>query len=190
MNASQPQSPAISNGPRPSGTPRQALLALGVAFALLLGYALFIEPYRVEVVRTETQGNLAAPIKIAHLSDLHTHGIGRRERKVIAILDEEKPDIILITGDSIAERPPSYRKVQELYAQVHAPLGVWFVRGNFENWKPLPHEKSFYANSNVHLLLNSGALVPPGFVAGGRRRSIHRQAQRGSGARGCAAGGL
>lgn len=161
MNASQLQSPAISKKPRESGVLRKAIFALSVALIAILIYALWIEPYRVEVTHSETQGNLASPIKIAHLSDLHTHGIGRRERKVIAILNDEKPDIILITGDSISERPPSYRKVQDVYAQLHAPLGVWFVRGNFENWRPLPHEKAFYANANVHLLLNSGALARP-----------------------------
>jgi predicted MPP superfamily phosphohydrolase len=167
MSASQPQSSPVSNRPRRSGVLIKVTLVLAVAFALLLAYSLWIEPYRVEVVHTEIQGNLASPIKIAHISDLHTHGLRLRERKVIAILNEEKPDIILITGDSLAERPPSFKNVQDVYLELHAPLGVWFVRGNFENWRPLPHEKAFYANSNVHLLLNSGALARPDlWVAG------------------------
>ena len=95
MSASQPQSSPVSNRPRRSGVLIKVTLVLAVAFALLLAYSLWIEPYRVEVVHTEIQGNLASPIKIAHISDLHTHGLRLRERTVIAILNEEKPDIIL-----------------------------------------------------------------------------------------------
>ncbi len=123
--------------------------------------ALWIEPYRIEVTHFDIQGNVTSPIKIAHLTDLHTNGLGRRERHVLRILDQEKPDIILITGDSLSAWDPSYSEVQEVYEKLHAPLGVWFVRGNFENWKMVPHERAFYASSGVHLLLNAGALVRP-----------------------------
>ncbi len=134
------------------------ILAIGIALA---GDALWIEPFRIEVTRYELQGNVTSPIKIAHLTDLHTNGLGRRELHVIRILDQEKPDIILITGDSLSAWGPSYAEVQDVYEKLHAPLGVWFVRGNFENWKPVPHERAFYASSGVHLLLNAGALVRP-----------------------------
>ena len=49
--------------------------------------------------------------------------------------------------------------VQEVFQQLHAPLGVWVVRGNYENWKQMQHEHSFYASAGVHLLLNSGTLL-------------------------------
>ena len=48
---------------------------------------------------------------------------------------------------------------QEVFQQLHAPLGVWVVRGNYENWRQMQHEHSFYANAGVHLLLNSGTLL-------------------------------
>jgi uncharacterized protein len=136
-----------------------ALLAiLGVAIVLVAD-ALWIEPFRIEVTHYDLSGSVSSPIKIAHLSDLHTLGIGRRERRVFEILDAEKPDLIAITGDSLSEGLGTYAMVQDVYEQLHAPLGVWMVRGNFENWKLVPHEHAFYANSGVHLLLNSGALV-------------------------------
>jgi uncharacterized protein len=135
-----------------------AILAIGV---FLVADALWIEPNRIEVTRFDIAGSVTAPIKIAHLTDLHTNGLGRREQHVISILDQEKPDIILITGDSLSAWHPSYAMVQDVYERLHAPLGVWFVRGNFENWRPVPHERTFYASSGVHLLLNAGALVRP-----------------------------
>src|ERR1700733_1505752 len=135
-----------------------ATLAVGV---VIFADAVWIEPNWIDVTHYDIPGSVTSPIKIAQLTDLHTNGLGRRERHVVSILDQEKPDIILITGDSLSAWDPSYAEVQEVYEQLRAPLGVWFVRGNFENWKPVPHEHAYYAKSGVHLLLNAGALVRP-----------------------------
>ena len=136
-------------------------LLILIAAILTLCDALWIEPFRIEVTHFDVAGSVATPIKIAQLSDLHTRGIGRRERHVFEILDRENPDLVAITGDSLTEWHGTYAMVQSVYQQLHAPLGVWFVRGNFENWRLVPHERAFYVNSGVHLLLNSGALVRP-----------------------------
>ena len=129
------------------------------ALVLFFAYSLWIEPFRVEVVHTSVQGNVATPLKIAQLSDLHTHGVGARERRVLDILDDEKPDVIVVTGDSLGGYGGTFAMVAEVFQQLHAPLGVWVVRGNYENWRQMQHEHSFYANAGVHLLLNSGTLL-------------------------------
>lgn len=129
------------------------------AMALLLAYSLWIEPFRVETIRSTIQGNVASPLKIAQLSDLHTHGVGARERRMLDILEDEKPDVIVITGDSLGSYGGTYAMVQETFQQLHAPLGVWVVRGNYENWRQPQHEHAFYSNAGVHLLLNSGTLL-------------------------------
>ena len=67
------------------------VIATGVVFD-----GLVVEPYRLEV----TEHRVAAParLRIAHLSDLHTHGFGRLERDVVARLDALRPDVIVVTG--------------------------------------------------------------------------------------------
>ena len=52
--------------------------------------------------RYSIQGPVTTPLKIAHLTDIHTGGIGHRERKMLAILEQEKPDVIVVTGDTIS----------------------------------------------------------------------------------------
>lgn len=127
----------------------------------------FIEPYRIEVTHYAIPGNVSAPLKIAHLSDLHAHGLGRRERRLLAVLAAEKPDLIVITGDTLGNRRGNYQDCRRLYRELHAPLGVWFVRGNWENLKPLRHERAFYESVGVHLLLNANREVRPGvWIAG------------------------
>lgn len=140
---------------------RPLLVVLLIGFALLGFYGGWIEPNRIEVTRYEVRAPVAAPIKIAHLSDLHTRGLGRRERRLLAILEAEKPDLIVVTGDTLAGWSGGYAKCREVYEKLHAPLGVWFVRGNWENWKPLRHERAFYDAAGVHLLANANASVAP-----------------------------
>lgn len=134
------------------------IVVLGVACAV---DGFFIEPYWIQVTHQEIQGRVSAPLKIADLTDIHTHGMGRRERQLLKILDAEKPDIILITGDTIGTRDGNYAECKRLYESLHAPLGVWVVRGNWENIRPLRGERAFYQEAGVHFLLNANAAPRP-----------------------------
>ncbi|MFZ0410248.1 MAG: metallophosphoesterase [Candidatus Acidiferrales bacterium] len=148
-------------GKRPRSWKRTILILLALAIAGVLVDGFFIEPYRVEVTHLEIQGGVARPLKIAFLSDLHSHGIGRRERKMFAAVDRERPDIILISGDTVGNRRGDYSHAEEVYDRLRAPLGVWFVRGNWENIKPFHQERAFYRDAGVHFLLNSNAPARP-----------------------------
>jgi predicted MPP superfamily phosphohydrolase len=140
---------------------RRIVLILAVLTALAAAVdGLFIEPFRIEVTHSAVGAQVAAPLKIAHLSDLHTTGFGRRERKLLELLDEEKPDVIIITGDTLG-RGDHYEPVRFLLSKLHAPLGVWFVLGNWENERPVSNEHAFYAGAGIHLLVNEGAAIRP-----------------------------
>jgi uncharacterized protein len=165
---------APGNPAPPKRSRRRTILWVLLAIFLVAGsYALFIEPYWIETTYSDMTGGVSAPLKIAHLTDIHTLGWGRRERRLLEILDNEKPDAIVITGDSIGQwvgaygRSGDYGKAKALYQRLHAPLGVWFARGNWENAKPIPNEQAFYQSAGVHLLLNSGAPLRPDVWIGG-----------------------
>ena len=158
-----PPSPPIAVGATPRISRWKAVLVLVLIAAVGVAAAdgFLIEPYRIEVTHYEVQGPVTAPLKIAHLSDLHTHGLGRREMRMLEVLAAEKPDIIVITGDSLGNKRGDYEMCREVYEQLHAPLGVWFVRGNWENDKPLRRERAFYQQVGVHLLVNANQEVRP-----------------------------
>jgi predicted MPP superfamily phosphohydrolase len=165
--ASSPQDPPdtpIQRGP--AGFLRRRWLWLAVALLFILVVAagvdsLFIEPFRIEVTHFDIQAPISAPLKIAQLSDLHTHGMGRNERHLLAILDAEKPDAIVITGDCLGNLAGNYEWCKQLYEKLHAPLGVWFVRGNWEHDHPLHRERLFYHVVGVNLLVNASAAIRP-----------------------------
>lgn len=128
------------------------------ALSLALPYGFWVEPYWIEVTRHKIRAQLDRPLKIAHLTDLHTGGLGRRERELLRILDAEKPDVIFITGDSINSRG-DYDACGEVLSRLRAPLGVWAVRGNWEKWHPASDERAFYDRIGVKLLVNEAEPV-------------------------------
>jgi uncharacterized protein len=129
------------------------VVALGV---ITIVYAIWIEPYSIEVTHNHLAAPFAKPLKIAHLTDLHTEGLGRREREMLSIIDREQPDLIVITGDTMANEG-TYEMCQEVLKLLHAPLGVWLVRGNWENWRPAENDGKLYESVGVRFLINSNA---------------------------------
>lgn len=140
------------------------LLAIAILVAALVVDAFVVEPDNIQVNHYVVHGNVQSPLKIADLSDLHTRGLGRPERKILAILEREKPDVILITGDSLADPLGNYAACMRVYRRLsalNAPLGVWFVHGNWEILKPVKHEREFYRDAGIHLLVNQNHELRP-----------------------------
>ncbi|MBX3188008.1 MAG: metallophosphoesterase [Labilithrix sp.] len=127
--------------------------------------ALAVEPYAVAIAKHEIAASVAAPLTVMHLTDLHTSGFGRRERRVVEAIDELRPDVIVVTGDVVDGG--SLEPARELFTRMRAPLGVLVVRGNWENWSPPGDEASFYASVGATFLVNEGRLVRPDVWIGG-----------------------
>jgi predicted MPP superfamily phosphohydrolase len=145
---------------------RFILIIFAATFLGALAWGLFVEPYRIEVTHTYIEGQVARPLKIAHLTDLHTAGLGRREKLLLELLDEEKPDVIIITGDTLTTGF-HYDRIKPLLSRLHAPLGVWLVRGNWENADVFRGERAFYTQLGIRFLLNeAGPIRPDVWLAG------------------------
>lgn len=124
-------------------------------------YAFWIEPYWIEVTRHSIAAPVLSPLRIAHITDIHTSGVGRRERTMLRLLEAEQPDLILISGDSISVTS-DYPGLRQVLLKLRARLGVWVVRGNHEDWWPIEEEKAFYETAGVNLLVNSSSEVIEG----------------------------
>jgi uncharacterized protein len=139
---------------------RIILIAAALAALALVCDAFFIEPYRIEVTHHSVSAPIASPLRIALISDVHTRAYGLRERRTVSLLEGEHPDAILIAGDSVG-REGDYTDVLNFLQRLHAPLGVWLVRGNWEIRSLPPREHQLYASVNVHFLLNEARPIRP-----------------------------
>lgn len=151
--------PAKSATRSPKSRRYLKLLLFFCALALVDG--LFVEPNWIQVTHSTVRGNVPAPLKIAHLTDLHTSHLGFREKRLLKLLDQEAPDVIVIAGDTISGWG-TYGGESELLKRLHAPLGVWLVRGNWEDNRPRKDEHKFYGSLGVHFLFNQSAEIRKG----------------------------
>jgi uncharacterized protein len=124
-----------------------ALLALGLR-------AFWLEPASLTVVneRIQLPTPLPKPLKIAVLTDLHIgspfNGMDKLS-DVVARTNAARPDVICILGDLLSNGPKGARserpgfitpeQVSAELANLRAPVGVFGVLGNHDNW--LDHDR-------------------------------------------------
>ena len=118
------------------------LAAAAALFGCLILYAGLVEPYEVRLERVSVKidglPDDLAGLKILHLSDLESTGIGLKEEKVAALGREADADLVVMTGDLVAKslRGEVRRRVTEeaadLVGGLPSRLGRWFVEGHGE----------------------------------------------------------
>ncbi len=115
------------------------LLALGLLVPAAVGaYATHVEPYRLRVERVEVAVDPARrgddPVTVAILADLQTNHVGPHEQRAVDEVLAAEPDIILVPGDlyqgTQAELDADLPEMRALLGRLHAPGGVYFVRGD------------------------------------------------------------
>jgi predicted MPP superfamily phosphohydrolase len=93
-------------------------------------------------------------LKIIQISDLHCDGKIRNEYKLVKLINQLKPDIIVFTGDSLntQEALPVFK---DTLKRLKAAIAKFAVRGNFDVW--------YW--SDLDLLSNTGfEVLDSGFV--------------------------
>jgi predicted MPP superfamily phosphohydrolase len=115
-------------------------VVVAVVIILACVDAFLIEPHWLEVSHVElSSAKVASPLRIAVIADLQTDAPGRYERRVLARVQEEAPDLILFVGDYLDVGDPERyemmsRRLNGMLheADMNAPLGVYAVPGNVD----------------------------------------------------------
>ncbi len=123
--------------PKPLTKFRRVMLVCACLGVLCMSYAHWIEPYWLEVTRIHLSSPKLAtatrPIRLAHISDLHCDPVERVENKLIATLTQEKPDLIVFTGDTM-NRADSLPVLKQTLTQLAAIAPTFVVKGNWDVW--------------------------------------------------------
>jgi predicted MPP superfamily phosphohydrolase len=116
-----------------------APLWLGIALPLLLWaaafYATWIEPFRLGVTRQKLASPKwrGQPLRVLHIGDIHVERISPRERRLNALIESLRPDVIVFSGDfvnlSYNGDARAKDEIREIIRQWQAPLGVYCVPG-------------------------------------------------------------
>ncbi|WP_298390256.1 metallophosphoesterase [Hydrotalea sp.] len=73
-------------------------------------------------------------IKIAQISDIHSGSFNNKPAVVhgVNMLLQEKPDLILFTGDLVNDRFEEMNDYMDVFDKVKAPMGVYSILGNHD----------------------------------------------------------
>jgi len=153
---------------------RLGLIVLSlVSFVVFAGHinALWINVKEIPLtIQKKVSGS--QEVKILMASDLHLGALigERREKRLLDIIREQKPDLVLLCGDLVdGEIAPVLRKKLGRHIQeIQTPLGVYAITGNHEYIggidKTLPYLKSI----NIRMLLDEVITLPNGIQLVGR----------------------
>ncbi len=108
-----------------------------LGLSLIATYACWIEPMRLGVTHLTLYSphlDGCPPLRLLHISDLHVERITDRERRLLALVAQLSPDIILLTGDylniSYTWDETAHQQTRALLSQLCAPYGVYAIKGS------------------------------------------------------------
>lgn len=144
-----------------------------VAVIVIAGHinALLINVKQIPLtIHKKVSGN--PEVKILMASDLHLGALigERREKRLLEIVREQKPDLVLLCGDQVdGEIAPVLRKnLGQHIQEIKTPLGVYAILGNHEYIggidKTLPYLKSI----NIQVLIDTTITLANGIQLVGR----------------------
>lgn len=111
------------------------LILAALIFSGFFFYGIFVEPYQIEIrhlwIEDLRLGKILEGKIAVHLSDLHMSKIGRREQKVLNILNGLRPDIIFLTGDYVSWKG-DYEASLIFLSKLKAKIGIWAVMGDYD----------------------------------------------------------
>jgi uncharacterized protein len=135
----------------------------------LTGYVmdtLWGEPFRLGVTRLTLKSsklNGAPPLRILHFSDLHIERSTIREKKLLKLIDELRPDVIVYTGDllnfSYLTDVQARSDCQAILKQIQAPLGVYAIPGTPLIDSPEVLKSIYTGLDHIQLLINETQVI-------------------------------
>ncbi|MDR0746316.1 MAG: metallophosphoesterase [Helicobacteraceae bacterium] len=131
---------------RPLGIGVIAACGLLVIFGFINAQFFTVTHYDVPL------NGLAQPVKIAHIPDIHL-GSQRGEsylKKILSVIDEEKPDIVLYNGDLIESNIALKRELFALFSNVQTEQ--YFTTGNHEYYVDTDRTLQFIADAGIRIL--------------------------------------
>lgn len=138
--------------------------AVGAA-SLALG-DMVIEPHRLETtfrtIRLNRNPSLDR-IRAVQISDLHLTGFGSHEERIASVTHNAKPDLVLITGDSL-DHKGRRGILNEFMNALDPDVPKLAILGNWEYWAGIdvPSLARLYDRYNCRLLVNRSANIDLG----------------------------
>ncbi len=112
---------------------RRVLVIAALALIAAVLCSLCASRYTLQVTRYAlSSGKLTEPVRIVQLSDLHNARFGKDNANLIAQVEKQKPDLIVMTGDMINGNTQETETAEALIAALSGIAPVYASFGNHE----------------------------------------------------------
>lgn len=157
------------------------VLAL-VAFGTWNAYTVRLRRYTVMISKPIEEGTF----KVALVSDVHLNVVidGIRFRRLVRILVDESPDLVVFVGDTLDSPPNIYRRQwsKSILMNLNPKYGIYAVLGNHEYYNGFIKEDiRQFDHGGIRLLRDKSTRLPNGvFLVGrdDRYRKYFRETRR------------
>ena len=109
---------------------------------LCVGYCIWIDNHLV-ISKYTVKTSFTEPVRIVQLTDLHNKKFGKNNRKLVSLVREQNPDLVVMTGDMLNATEEDTKTVISLIADIVEFAPVYFGYGN--------HEIKWLRNYDVNL---------------------------------------
>lgn len=132
--------------------------------ACLLIWGFAVEPRLLRVSRYRFEVPEMQGLKMVFAADFHlTPRSGKRLDEIIAAINAEKPDIVLLGGDfAKGHRTQDSMSAEEIaagLARISAPAGIYAVLGNHDDWYGKKEMAAALAARGITVLQNDGRQI-------------------------------
>jgi len=153
---------------------RLGLIILSLVSLLILGGTINALWTNVNVVSLTIHKKVtgAKEVKILMASDIHLGALigERREKHLLDIIRQQKPDLVLLCGDLVdGEIAPVLRKKLGRHIQeINTPMGVYAITGNHEYIGGIKNTLPYLKSINIKMLMDETVTLPNGIQLVGR----------------------
>jgi predicted MPP superfamily phosphohydrolase len=154
--------------PKPFLLASLLLIAIATVWGFIEARGLTVEQVTIKTNSLSSDNAGVKSIKIAQISDVHIGLIEgkRRLEQISAILEKEKPDILLCTGDLVDGMTPHTNHLSEILARYNPPLGKFAVTGNHEFYAGLKESLAFLHEAGFVVLRGNSIQAGPVRISG------------------------
>ena len=141
-----------------------ALSALLVAFGVVQASTVCVTRLELKTQKLQTRSRL----RIVQITDIHLGPWAGMEllKQTVEKINNEKPDIVVVTGDLADGKVSGYTKEAAVLAAIKAPLGVFAVTGNHEYYDDIDDSIAFMKMAGMKVLRNEAVYAGDIIIAG------------------------
>lgn len=131
---------------------KKLLKLLAVIAIVMIAATIWYEVPVTEHITISGEVKIGSPVRFALVTDLHSCYYGKEQSQLIRMIDKEKPDAILLSGDIFDDRL-GQKNARIFIEGVADRYPCFYVTGNHEFWSKKEDEmKEFLASKGVTVL--------------------------------------